>query len=111
MIKQKGEQNNMFSGDSQLLIEKAIKAEYQNAIEKYGRKYNSQHEGYAVLKEECEEAENELKNILRDLNELWQKIKNDDKDIKSLLNIIRGTALFLALEAAQIGAVADKMRE
>ena len=109
MIKQKGETKIMFSVDSQILVEKAIKAEFQKAVETYGKNYNSQHEGYAVLKEEVEEAENEMKNILGDLNELWQKIKNNDKDIKSLLNIIRGTAFFLALEAAQIGAVADKM--
>jgi len=100
----------MFSVDAQCLIGKAVKAELQNAIETYGRNYNSQHEGYAVLKEEVEEAENEMNNILSDLNQLWQKIKNNDKDIDSLLNIISGTAVFLALEAVQVSAVAEKMR-
>lgn len=43
-----------FHEQSEKLVNELIQAEYENACENWGDKYNSLHEGYAVLKEEVE---------------------------------------------------------
>ena len=63
-----------------------IKNEYQTAIKCNGNKFNSLHEGYAVLLEEVEE--------------LWDEIKKKDR-FRDYPNMI--------IESAQIASMAIKM--
>ena len=66
----------MFSKISEDHIKQAILAETQEAETKWGEAYNSLHEGYAVLKEEVEEANEELTTVINYLGYSWLKIKN-----------------------------------
>ena len=91
------------------LIQEAIEAELENARKEWGPKYNSTHEAYAVLKEEVEEAKDDLTIIQEDLGFLWTAVKgNSDKSFSASLKHIQQTALELAIEAVQIAAVAKK---
>lgn len=101
----------MFAEMTEKHVEAAIGAETQKAVENYGLKYNSLHEGYAVLKEEVEEAGEEQREIEHLLECIWTIIKmssfNEDKvdGIKAL----KEHAENLALEACQIAAVCNKI--
>lgn len=100
----------MFSAKTEKLIAKAINEEYKNAVENYGEKYNSLHEGYAVLKEEVEETEKEFKDMYALLSWFWQvsvksKIECPQKNIKK----IKKRAISLILEACQVAAVCEKI--
>ena len=101
----------MFSELARLHINKAVMTETENAKKKYGDRYNSLHEGYAVLLEEVEEAADDLTYIKNNLSVLWQSIKTNDLKDTTLLTDIEGTAQMLALEAVQIAAVCTKFKE
>ena len=101
----------MFSELARLHINKAVMTETENAKKKYGDRYNSLHEGYAVLLEEVEEAADDLTYIKNNLGVLWQSIKTNDLKDTTLLTDIEGTAQMLALEAVQIAAVCTKFKE
>ena len=91
------------------LIQEAIETELENARKQWGPQYNSEHEAYAVLKEEVEEAADDLTIISEDLGFLWNAVKgNSDKPYSAALKHIQQTALELAIEAVQIAAVAKK---
>ena len=49
----------MIAKNASKAIEKAVCYELQNIVKKYGPTYASEHEAYAVLKEEIEEAAEE----------------------------------------------------
>ena len=100
----------MFSELARLHINKAVMTETENAKKNYGDPYNSQHEGYAVLLEEVEEAADDLNYIKNNVGVLWQSIKTNDLKDTSLLTDIEGTAQLLALEAVQIAAVCTKFK-
>lgn len=100
----------MFSDEARENIHLAATFELENAVKTYGEKYNSVHEGYAVLQEEIEEALDDLKYIQNNTAELWKKIKSDEEIDTSLLTVISGTALLLACEAVQISAVCEKFK-
>ena len=90
-------------------VNAAIKAELEKAKKDWGSKYSSTHEAYAVLKEEVEEAADDLNIIQDDLAFLWNMVKgNSDKPYSAALKHIQETALALAIEAVQIAAVAKK---
>lgn len=103
----------MFLDKTAKIIETAINSEKENAIENYGPTYNSDHEGYAVLKEEIEEADCDLKYIQDRLCDLWNGIKINDypkykqESIKSIVKEAKN----LAMEACQIAAVGQKFLE
>ena len=100
----------MFSELARLYINKAVISETENARKNYGDRYNSQHEGYAVLLEEVEEAADDLNYIKNNVGVLWHSIKTNDLKDTTLLTDIEGTAQLLALEAVQIAAVCTKFK-
>lgn len=69
-----------FSPETERLVNELIQAEYLNAVVNYGEKFNSLHEGYAILKEEIEEAQNYFENIQIGLNNLWIAVKENNED-------------------------------
>lgn len=103
----------MFATKTAKIIETAINSEKENAIESYGPTYNSDHEGYAVLKEEIEEADCDLKYIQDALCDLWKGIKINDppKYKQEIIKRIVKEAKNLAMEACQIAAVGQKFLE
>lgn len=80
-----------------------IRQEINNIPEKYQKKFNSTHEGYAILKEE--------------VDELWEEIKNGEKRIKKQLraeNDMTKTAEYyhkmaIRSEAIQVAAMACRI--
>lgn len=95
------------------LIQKSIKLELENIKKNYGENYNSAHEGYAVLLEEVEEVEECLCYIRTDIKILWERVKNNFKDLENIdksaeLLMVVVNAKQLAEEAVQVAAVAEK---
>ena len=91
-------------------IEQAVAYELQNIVKNYGAVYASEHEGYAVLLEEVEEAGDDLKYINLLMNELWKEVKSDSVS-KDFLNSIKVGAIELASEAVQVAAVCERFEE
>lgn len=99
-----------FSEQTEKLVNQLINAEYKNACEKFGEKYHSLHEGYAVLKEELEEVRDEYNSLLSNYHYLWEKLKDNDKDILSTIAEMQIDVIRQMQELAQVGAVLYKIR-
>ena len=100
-----------FSEKTKTLTSTLIQAELENIIKQYGDKYNSLHEGYAILKEELEEAVIELKAFNTCFNMYWVAIKDNDKvetekNIKYMIYYHEK----MIKELAQVGAVLQKIK-
>lgn len=86
-------------------MEAAAEAEYEKILAKWGV-FHSAHEGYAVLLEEVEEAQEEMESLREDMKALWGKIREDAEDEAAEIaaeiyaDTIRGAA-----ELMQVGAV------
>lgn len=101
----------MFAEEMKKLVKQAIEEETKNAVEKFGQSYNSMHEGYAVLLEEVEEADDKLKAITFHLDVFWRMVKhNEEKAGKKTIALLANNAEQLALEACQIAAVCNKIQ-
>ena len=91
-------------------IEQAVCYELQNIVKEHGAVYHSSHEGYAILKEEYEEAVGCVHGLSDKLSSLWASIK---------INIVNQDAVYqgkqfavtLAEEAVQCAAVCEKLLE
>jgi len=71
--------------------------------------FNSTHEGYAVIKEEIEETEEELKFVNIQLNIVWAYIKgNRNENVRVHMKSLKTSAINLAAEAIQVAAMAQK---
>lgn len=99
-----------FAPETENIVELAIKKEYENACEKFGNKYNSLHESYAILKEEIEEVRDEYNCLLSNYHYLWENIKDNDKDILSTIVKMQNDVIRQMKELAQVGAVLIKMQ-
>lgn len=95
-------------------IRGAVAAETESAKETWGETYHSEHEAWAVLHEEIEEANEALIKIASINNVLWnfvRKAQKQDGDIKYIrdnLHYLKDHAQELAIEAVQIAAVTQK---
>jgi hypothetical protein len=99
-----------FSDLSENYCNALIQAEYQNACEKFGNKYHSLHEGYAILKEEVEEVKEQTRK-LRLIKVIWNEIKNDNKNsLYKLLELMEIGVICAIKELAQVGAVLKKIK-
>lgn len=100
----------MFCEVSEECIKQAIHAETEEAEVQYGKIYHSLHEGYAVLKEEIDEARDEHIVLKNNLFQFWNNVKiNRNQLAKNNVNEIREHAERLALEAVQVAAVCNKI--
>jgi hypothetical protein len=103
-----------FSEQTKNIVNQLIQAEYLNACEKFGEKYNSLHEGYAVLKEEVEEVETEVLQIDKIMKSFWgviklypnETIEQYEEEIESLEHFVECAIK----ELAQVGAVLMKIK-
>jgi hypothetical protein len=100
-----------FSPETEKLVNELIQAEYKNACEKFGEKYHSLHEGYAILLEEVEEAKESYADVDTYLEELWKGIRGwklFDKEI--CLNKLLVDTQNAMKELAQVSAVLQKIQ-
>ena len=91
-------------------IEQAIAYELQNIVKKYGPTYASEHEAYAVLKEEIEEALDEMKACCRNSYIVWDAVKANKNPYDGIISIMKH-AKALAQEAVQCAAVCERFLE
>lgn len=100
-----------FSPETGRLVKKLIEAEYKNACEKFGEKYSSLHEGYAVLKEKMDEERDEHSCFRSNYEYLWEEIKDKAKgNIETLSKRMLDTVFCQMCELAQVGAVLMKIK-
>lgn len=93
-------------------VEVLMREEYERAAESFGESFHSPHEAYAVLKEEVEEAESDLKYLKMLLEYYWCDVKKNDMEHQnSMLKEIEKTALNAACELIQVAAMAYKARK
>ena len=97
----------MINGDALVSINQAVCYELQAITKKYGAHYASPHEGYAVLKEEVEEAEESIKLLNDKLAEVWKNIKLNWND-SAVVYQAQQSAVALAEEAVQCAAVCER---
>lgn len=100
-----------FANESEMFVDGLVQAEYKNACEKWGNKYNSMHEGFAVLLEEVEEVEWELIRLKANKDQLWNKIKGTEGSLShfAYLSMIEEHAINGIQELAQVLAVVQKL--
>lgn len=101
-----------FAKETEKVIELAIKKEYEKCCDKYGEKYHSHHEGYAILLEEVEEVEEVFAKIKSNISYLWDLIKENSTDADKMLIIdkIEIHSINTIKELAQVGAVLKKIK-
>lgn len=86
-----------------------VKNEQERAANEYGEFFHTAHEGYAVLKEEVEEATHDMAGCERIINDLWTSVKNNSNGTAVIAaKEIYRRASFLAMEAIQVAAMAKK---
>lgn len=81
--------------------------EWSNKV--HGPAFHSLHEGYAVIKEEVEEADEEMDRLKKKLGFLWENVKNDAEDVAQRnFEDMKSMAIAGACELIQVAAMADK---
>lgn len=95
---------------------KAISAlvgkEYQRAAAEHGGAANTPHEGYALTKEEVDEAREQMDAVCQNITDLWCAVKAYDlpRQRKHLAKL-KWAAILGACELIQVAAMADKAVE
>ena len=87
--------------------------EYGRASVKFGAVNNSDHESYAVLREEADEAVDVLEEVDNLTEAFFEMVKNNEEDKVKLdiLNVIKHRAEEAASESIQAAAMARKAIE
>lgn len=88
----------------------AVAKEKESAIKNHGY-FHSDHEFWAVLKEEVEELQERSAYIASKFDLFWKAVRGDAVLNQDTLNIIRKNAINAACEAVQVTAVIDKYLE
>lgn len=98
--------SNAVRNDVKALVIKELAA----ANEKFPPFYSA-HEGYAIMLEEVEEADEEMSSLKGSIKALWDfGVKHNSKyEIKTLACAMYECAEKLACEAIQVAAMAEKM--
>ena len=92
-------------------VEALVELEHKTIVDKYGKGYHSDHEGYAVMLEEVEEATEALREVQQHLACAWQDVREDARKLLgSEILRVEHHAKDLAAEAVQIAAVARRWR-
>ena len=89
-------------------VENLVQKELESANQRFPM-FRSDHEGAAVIFEEIEEAESEMRGVNRHFASTWYSVKNNER-IKaySYINKLKNSAVNLACGAIQIAAMAQK---
>jgi hypothetical protein len=90
-------------------ISRLAKMELVRSYEIGNSRFNSAHEGYAVIKEEVEETADEAERLETQLEILWIHIRQDKHtNALDMARKMYDTALAAAYEAVQAAAMAQK---
>lgn len=89
------------------VIEALFKEELTDANLHHREAFASPHEAYAVLKEEIEEAAEDLEDIKILLEEIWTLCRGDEPMLSELTKM-HSMALSLVQESVQVGAMTLK---
>ena len=87
--------------------------EYGRASVKFGAVNNSDHESYAVLREEVDEAVGAMDDVDNLMDAFFEMVKKNEEDEMKLeiLNVIKHRAEEAAAESIQVAAMARKAIE
>lgn len=88
-------------------INKAVAYELQNIVNKYGAVYASEHEAYAILKEEAEEVSEALTGLTTMLDTIWRRIRENTLSA-DIVKACADCAIDVAEEAVQCAAVCER---
>lgn len=89
-------------------VEKLVQKELGAANQKFPV-FHSDYEGAAVIYEEIEEAESEMRGVNRHFAGAWYSVKiNERSRSYQYMNKIKNRAVNLACEAIQVAAMAEK---
>lgn len=92
-------------------VKKLADEEYIRAAAEHGAAAHSPHEGYALIKEEVEEAEAEVRTLSEQLGNLWTTVRFDEEQYgPHYLNQMGRTAIMGACELIQVAAMTEKAR-
>lgn len=88
-----------------------ILGEKLRANKEHPPRFNSPHEGYAVILEEYEEASEEQRYFKSSLDSLWIAVRSDRNPdvLERILNTMKERAINLVMEAIQVAAMTQKM--
>ena len=91
-------------------VTQLVEAEYGRASIKFGCINNSDHESYAIIKEEADEARDELNAVDDLLKYFWNQVKGNSPDPEKLkiCQKLQSCALLAACELIQVAATAKK---
>lgn len=87
-------------------IQKLVDKELEEANKKYPL-FHSDHEAYAVIKEEIEECEEDIRKMEMVLSYFWSNTKRD-KNSDNLIEGMKKIAMHAVAEAIQVAAMCDK---
>ena len=87
-------------------VKNLVQKELESANQKFPM-FRSDHEGAAVIFEEIEEAEHELKEMQFEFKEMWRSVKLNIGGIPFCEAVLK-RSLNLACEAIQVAAMAQK---
>ena len=85
--------------------------EYGRASVKFGAVNNSDHESYAVLREEADEAVDAMEDVDNLTDVFFEMVKNNEEVKLDILNVIKHRAEEAAAESIQAAAMARKAIE
>ena len=93
-------------------VKTLVSKEYERASKIHGPTNHSSHESYAILKEELEEAKEELIHTEMYLDRFWRSARNDDYASQAEnASLIFNKAILAACECIQTAAMAYKSLE
>jgi hypothetical protein len=81
--------------------------ELDSASIENGSTFNSQHEGYAIILEEVQEAKEELDRVEQKLKLLWGATRRDEYPVEAI-QMLNHYAKLVACEAIQVAAMSTK---
>lgn len=87
-------------------VRQLVEVELAAANERFPQ-FHSQHEGYAVIKEEVEETREQLDAAERYMDYLWRRVK-EDSPTKEQAKYVKMFSINAACEAIQVAAMCQK---
>ena len=91
-------------------VTELVEREYGRAGAKFGLTNHSDHESYAILLEELQEAEQEMAQFKKSMSDFWHFVKSDYDDHDKFVECVEmhKRALLAACEMIQVAAMAKK---
>lgn len=94
-----------------MIDEKIIEDMVQNELKEANKlhsMFSSDHEAYAVIKEEVEEASFEFINLENYLGNLWHKVVEDEPNKKRIYDEMKKASIRAIQETIKVAAMCDK---